>query len=88
MDDNGKTKDQLIQEGEDLRRKIAELGKSETERKRVEEALRESAERYRGLFEHISSCVAIYEAWMMEQISSSKISTLLESARRISPEIK
>jgi HD-GYP domain-containing protein (c-di-GMP phosphodiesterase class II) len=42
MDDNRKTKEQLIQELEDLRRRIAELEKSETEAKRAEEALRES----------------------------------------------
>ncbi|MGC1403187.1 MAG: PAS domain S-box protein [Thermodesulfobacteriota bacterium] len=33
-----------------------------TERKRAVEELRENEERYRKLFEHISSCVAIYEA--------------------------
>ena len=62
MKDDKKTKEQLIQELEDLRRRITELEKTETDCKRAEEALRESEERYRGLFEHISSCVAIYEA--------------------------
>ncbi len=41
MNDNRKTKEQLIQELEDLRWRIAELEKSETERPQVEEALRE-----------------------------------------------
>ena len=45
MHDNRKIKEQLIQELEDLRRRIAELEKSETERKRAEEALRESEQR-------------------------------------------
>ncbi len=38
MNDN-KTKEQLIQELEDLRRRMAELEKSETERKRVDTEL-------------------------------------------------
>jgi PAS domain S-box-containing protein len=41
MNDNRKTKGQLIQELEDLRRRIAELEKSETERKQIEEKLLE-----------------------------------------------
>ena len=49
MNDNHKTKEQLIKELEDLRRKIAKQEKSETERKRAEEALRESEEKYRSL---------------------------------------
>ena len=49
MNDNGKTKEQLIQELEDLRRRIAELEKSETERKRVEEVLRESEQRLNNI---------------------------------------
>lgn len=50
MDDNRKTKEQLIQELEDLRRRIAEFEKSETERKHAEEALLEREEHYRTLF--------------------------------------
>jgi len=49
MNDNRKTKEQLIQELEDLRRRIAELDKSETERKRVEEVLRESEQRLNNI---------------------------------------
>ena len=49
MNDNQKTKEQLIQELEDLRRRIAELEKTETGRKRAEEELRESEEKYRSL---------------------------------------
>ncbi len=49
MNDNHKTKEQLIKELEDLRRQFAELEKSESERKRAEEALRDSEEKYRSL---------------------------------------
>ena len=49
MHDNRKIKEQLIQELEDLRRRIAELEKSETERKRAEEALRESEQRLNNI---------------------------------------
>ena len=49
MKDDKKTKEQLIQELKDLRRKIAELEKTETGRKRAEEELRESEEKYRSL---------------------------------------
>ena len=41
MDDNRKTKEQLIQELEDLRRRMAEFERSETEHKRAFEVLRE-----------------------------------------------
>lgn len=43
------TEEQLIQELRDLRRRVFELEKSETDRKRTEEALRESEEKYRSL---------------------------------------
>jgi PAS domain S-box-containing protein len=46
-----KTKRQLISEIEELRQRIGELEKSETDRKRAEEALRESEERFRELAE-------------------------------------
>ncbi len=46
---------------ERIEERTAALTQEISERKRAEEALRESEERYRELFEHISSCVAIYE---------------------------
>ena len=49
MKSGTQTEEQLIQELKDLRRKIAGLEKSETDRKRTEEALRESEEKYRSL---------------------------------------
>jgi PAS domain S-box-containing protein len=51
MKDQKKTKEQLVQELAELRQRIAELEVLEVEHKRAEEALRESEERYRSLFE-------------------------------------
>ncbi len=51
MKDNGKKKDQLIQEVENLRRRTAELEKSESERKKVEEALQQSEDKFRLAFQ-------------------------------------
>jgi HD-GYP domain-containing protein (c-di-GMP phosphodiesterase class II) len=45
LNDNWKTKDQLVQELEDLRRMTAELEKSESERKKKEEELEQSLEK-------------------------------------------
>ncbi|MCX5839080.1 MAG: PAS domain S-box protein [Deltaproteobacteria bacterium] len=49
MKDQGKTKQVLIQELASLKQRIAELERSESESKRIEESLRESDERYRTL---------------------------------------
>jgi PAS domain S-box-containing protein len=54
MKDKDKTKKQLINELAELRQRIAELEASETERKRVQEALRESEEKLRHLFESVT----------------------------------
>lgn len=52
MNDHAKTRQTLIGELAFLRERIAELERSALEQKRVEEALRESAEKYRLLFEY------------------------------------
>lgn len=52
MKDHAKTKQPLIGELASLRERIAELERSALEQKRVEEELRESAEKYRLLFEY------------------------------------
>ena len=59
MNDNQKTKEQLVQELEDLRRKIAELEKTEIQRKRAEEALQESDKNYRNLFENANEAIFV-----------------------------
>ena len=50
MDDHDKTKQQLISENEELRRRIAALERMEIEGKWAEEALPESETRFRSLF--------------------------------------
>ncbi|MDD3250634.1 MAG: PAS domain S-box protein [Smithellaceae bacterium] len=52
MKDHAKTKQALIGELTSLRERIVDLERSASEQKRVEEELRESAEKYRLLFEY------------------------------------
>jgi len=65
MKDKDKSKEQLLTELGQLRQQITELEKSNAERKRVEEALRESEDRYRGLFNYMvegcAYCRMIFE---------------------------
>ncbi len=49
MKDKDKTKEQLVNELEDMRQRVAELEASEIQRKRAQEALRQSEEKYRTL---------------------------------------
>ncbi len=49
MNDNEKTKEQLLEELKYIRRQLEELIKAEADRKHIENALRESEERYRKM---------------------------------------
>ena len=53
MEDEGKTKKQLISEAVELRQLVAALNVTETERRQAGAALRESESRHRDLFENV-----------------------------------
>jgi len=59
MADIGKTKEQLISELRELRRRIAELETCEIERERSEEALQRSEERHRSLMNDVLDTTAV-----------------------------
>ncbi len=57
MDDAGKTRAQLVDELNALRRQLAEVRKAEADRLRMEEALRDSERRYRELADSLPETV-------------------------------
>ncbi len=59
MNDQSKTKHDLIQELVSLRKQIAELSQYESEHKQVEESLRDSEDMYKSLIEHIPDIIFI-----------------------------
>jgi PAS domain S-box-containing protein len=61
MKDQDKTKEQLISELADLRQRVAELEAADTERKRAEEALRESEEDLRAIFNGVGDGIALID---------------------------
>ncbi len=61
MKDEQKTKAQLIDELKDLRRRFAEPDAWEIERKRAEEALRESEERFHRIFDHSNDAIFVID---------------------------
>jgi len=61
MFNEDKTKEQLIQELSEIKGRIAELERSEEERRRVEKALKEIEARYRALFDRTLYCVYVHD---------------------------
>ena len=59
MNDENKTKEQLIQELAEMRQRVAEL--EQWKQKRAENALRESEEKYRSLYSSMSEGVCLHE---------------------------
>ncbi|MFQ5865705.1 MAG: PAS domain S-box protein [bacterium] len=57
MKDDEKTKSQLIQELQLLRKQVSELKEAEIKRKRVEEALKTSEEKFRLIFENAKDAI-------------------------------
>jgi two-component system NtrC family sensor kinase len=62
MRNAGKTKRQLINEFVQIRRRIAELEASEAKRKRMEEEIRASREKYHHLFENLNDAALLADA--------------------------
>src|SRR5512139_1806536 len=70
MEDENKTKEQLMNELTAIHQRVAELEKSENDHKLAEEALRESEEMFRLFMEHSP----IYVFFKDEQIRSMQLS--------------
>jgi PAS domain-containing protein len=79
MEDEGKTPTQLSEELATLRQRVAEFQTLAAEQQRVEEALRQSEERYRSLVE--SSRDAIYTLSSEGLITSERILATFSTTR-------
>jgi PAS domain S-box-containing protein len=61
MKDQNKTKEQLVSELADLRQRVAESEAADTDRRRAEEALRESEEDLRAIFNGVGDGIALID---------------------------
>ncbi len=77
MEDKGKTKEQLINELAELRQRIAELEKSEDERKQAEKMLDHAAEEWRGTFDSMPYGVMLLDREFNVMRTNGYISRLL-----------
>jgi PAS domain S-box-containing protein len=83
MKDAEKSKEQLINELVELRQYVAALDATETERKRAEDSIRESEEKYRSLFEHANDSIFIIDPSTRRFIDfNEKASTRLGYTRK------
>lgn len=72
MDDREKTKRQLAMELAELRRRVTELERLETEHHLAEEALRESEERFRAVFERSPVGIAVLALDKLRVVQANK----------------
>ncbi len=86
MQDEARTKDQLIMELRELRERIAELEKDRAECKRAEETLQESEDKYRRLAESIPGMVFQYVLHKDGSFSLPYVNDRIMQYAGISPE--
>ena len=71
MKDENKTKEQLINELVALRQEMVKLEKLDTERKQADEALRESEENFRNIFQSVPESLLVVSS-QMEVLNSNE----------------
>jgi PAS domain S-box-containing protein len=84
MEDEDKTKEQLIKELEEARQKIIELKEKEAVRKVIEGALREIKERYRSLYDETPAMLhSIESRGVLVSVSNQWLKTLGYDRREV-----
>ncbi len=76
MTDSSKTKQVLIQELACLKQRITDLERSESARKRAEEALRESEEKYRLVVENAAESIVIAQDGLLKYVNPMTVKLL------------